>query len=90
MATPLWLTEPQEHDFPVALDYLTLLFELPVANKTVQALRKVTTISKKAQDILRASGLAALGHALLGGHPAKVLPRAWGKYRYCAAGRRER
>lgn len=62
MADPLWFDEPQEHDFPAALDYLTLLFEVPVATKTVQALRKATTTSKKAKDIVRACSLSALGH----------------------------
>ena len=56
-----WLPEPQAHDFPAALDYLTLVIEEATAKKAVRALQRAATVSKKAKDILRASGLSALG-----------------------------
>jgi len=56
-----WLPDPQAHDFPAALDYLTLVREEAIAKKAVRALQRTTAVSKKAKDILRASGLSALG-----------------------------
>ena len=56
----IWLDEPEEHDFPAALDYLELLFTKEKCEKHVQNLKKTTTIKKKAKDILRASRLPLL------------------------------
>ena len=61
MAEPKWLPEPEAHDYPAALDYLALVTDDATAKRTVKALARATTISKKAKDLLRASGLAALG-----------------------------
>ena len=55
-----WLDEPEEHDFPAALDYLELLFPLKEAEIIVDKLRKSTTTQKKSKDILRASQLPLL------------------------------
>jgi hypothetical protein len=55
-----WLQEPEEHDFPAALDYLELIFSPGKANLVTESLKKTHTVTKKAKDILRASGLPLL------------------------------
>lgn len=60
MANNNWHDEPQEHDFPAAADYLTLLYPEDLANALANKLRSVTTVKKKAKDILRASQLPLL------------------------------
>lgn len=55
-----WLKEPQEHDFPAAYDYLELLLSTEECKMYVDKLKKAKTTSKKAKDILRASGLPLL------------------------------
>jgi hypothetical protein len=56
-----WMTEPEDHDFPAATSYLSLLVDLPAATKLVKALRKQATLEHfAAKDILRAGGLALL------------------------------
>ncbi|WP_288446830.1 hypothetical protein [uncultured Chryseobacterium sp.] len=54
------MKEPEEHDFPAALDYLELLVDPDEANKMVEQLKATPTIIKKSKDILRASKLALL------------------------------
>ncbi|WP_295230883.1 hypothetical protein [uncultured Chryseobacterium sp.] len=56
----LWLKEPEEHDFPAALDYLELLFEPEAAAGLVTQLKQAKTIQKKAKDLFRASRLPLL------------------------------
>ncbi|WP_160140202.1 hypothetical protein [Chryseobacterium sp. c4a] len=56
----LWMKEPEDHDFPAALDYLELLFTPDEAQKIVENLKGAKTITKKSKDILRASKLALL------------------------------
>ncbi len=56
----IWKHKPEAHDFPAALDYLTLALEDAVARKLVAALRKAPTQHKKAKDLLRASRLPLL------------------------------
>lgn len=56
----IWMKEPEDHDFPAALDYLELLFEPDKAQKMVEKLKSAPTITKKSKDILRASKLALL------------------------------
>jgi len=55
-----WLAEPEEHDFPAALDYLELVFQPEDAILIVDKLRAASTIEKKSKDILRASQLPLL------------------------------
>jgi hypothetical protein len=55
-----WLSEPEAHDFPAALDYLELLFPLKTAKILTDRLQKAKTIKKRAKDVLRASGLPLL------------------------------
>ena len=55
-----WLDEPEAHDFDAAVDYLSLVGEPGVVEKTVAALRQAKPIYRKAKDILRAADLALL------------------------------
>lgn len=56
----IWLNDPEEHDYPAAQDYLELHFEPATAKKVASNLKKAKTHTKKAKDILRASGLSLL------------------------------
>ena len=56
----IWLTDPEAHDYPAALDYLELIYPLDKATNLVEQLKISETIRKKAKDILRASGLELL------------------------------
>jgi hypothetical protein len=56
----IWKERPEPHDFPAALDYLTLLVEEPAARRLVAKLRKARTVRKHAKDLLRASRLPLL------------------------------
>ena len=60
MVTVLWGTEPDEHDYPAAADYLALLATPGQVNEIVAALKKAPIVYKKAKDLLRASRLALL------------------------------
>ncbi|WP_335972866.1 MULTISPECIES: hypothetical protein [Streptomycetaceae] len=60
MTDPVWKKDPEEHDFPAAADYLELLLPPEQAQDAVRRLRAVPTTSRKAKDILRASGLELL------------------------------
>jgi hypothetical protein len=55
------MDRPEDHDFPAALSYLTLLMDSVAAGRLVEALKtSAATDTHKAKDILRASGLALL------------------------------
>lgn len=60
MKNKIWYPDPQDHDFPAAFDYLSLLYPEEIAKEIVERLKKVSTIKKKAKDILRASELRLL------------------------------
>ena len=55
-----WLKEPEDHDYPAALDYLELIYILPKAKQLMAKLKKAKTTYKKAKDILRAAELPLL------------------------------
>jgi hypothetical protein len=59
-AVEVWKREPEDHDFPAALDYLTLILPAEAADPLVDALRRAETIHRKAKDLLRASQLRLL------------------------------
>jgi hypothetical protein len=63
MPSEHWQEEPEEHDFPAAADYLSLVASDSVAAKTVEALRSAETVHRKAKDLLRASRLELLPSA---------------------------
>jgi hypothetical protein len=55
-----WKTEPEEHDFPAAAAYLSLLLPPAQVASAVAALREAPLVHGKAKDLLRASGLPLL------------------------------
>lgn len=55
-----WMDQPEDHDYPAAGDYLTLLLDPAAAEAVVAALEKAPLVHRKAKDLLRASGLALL------------------------------
>jgi hypothetical protein len=55
-----WLDEPEDHDYAAAADYLTMVSEPAIVEKTVAELRKAGPVYRKAKDILRAAQLALL------------------------------
>jgi len=56
-----WLNQPEEHDYPAAFSYLTLIYETKTAAGFVKRLKKAPISEFKAKDIFRASGLLLLG-----------------------------
>lgn len=56
-----WLSEPEEHDYPAALSYLSLIYDEKKANAFVRRLKRVPMSEFKAKDIFRASELPLLG-----------------------------
>ena len=58
--TETWKKQPDEHDFPAAGDYLSLVFRADEAAALVTRLRGAETVARKAKDLLRASGLELL------------------------------
>ena len=59
--TVKWLDAPEEHDYPAALSYLSLLYKPKVAKTLVEGLKASKLVSFKAKDIFRASSLSLLG-----------------------------
>ncbi len=56
-----WSEEPEEHDYPAAADYLSLVCDDASTEAIVTALRAAPVVRRKAKDLLRASGLGLLG-----------------------------
>ena len=56
-----WLKEPEEHNYPAALSYLSLHYDQKTAALRVQELRSAPMSTFKAKDMFRASGLSLLG-----------------------------
>ena len=56
-----WLSQPDEHDYPAALSYLTLIYDQKTAAGLVAKLKKAPISEFKAKDIFRASRLPLLG-----------------------------
>ena len=55
-----WKDEPEEHDFPAAADYLSLVLPDADAGRVVDSLQGAPLVHRKAKDLLRASGLPLL------------------------------
>jgi hypothetical protein len=55
-----WLNEPEQHDYPAALSYLTLIFEDNIAKKYIDKLKNSKITFYKAKDIFRAASLPLL------------------------------
>lgn len=56
-----WLSKPEEHNYPAALSYLSLLYNERTAATHVSKLKCAPISEYKAKDIFRASGLSLLG-----------------------------
>src|SRR5450631_4396684 len=56
-----WLSEPEEHDYPAAKSYLTLIYDGRTPSDYVKALMRAPVTEFKAKDIFRASALPLLG-----------------------------
>ena len=56
-----WLKESEEHDYPAALSYLSLLYSQKIAQERVAKLKHAQISQFKAKDIFRASRLPLLG-----------------------------
>lgn len=54
------MDEPEDHDFPAAHDYLSLIVAEEDAVRAVEQLRAAELVHRKAKDLLRASGLDLL------------------------------
>lgn len=55
-----WLKDVAEHDYEAAYNYLTLKFDDKRASEAVDRLKKGELTARRANDILRATGLPAL------------------------------
>lgn len=60
MTAVAWKNEPDEHDYPAAADYLSLIAPPASVAQLVDGLRSAQIVHRKAKDILRASGLPLL------------------------------
>ncbi len=61
MATaPLWLDAPEDHDYPAAANYLSMLLTDELVKEVVDGLKKAPTVRYFAKDLLRSSRLALL------------------------------
>jgi hypothetical protein len=58
--TEVWKEHPDEHDFPAAGNFLSLLFSEVVSAALVEQLRIAGTVRRRANDLLRASRLPLL------------------------------
>lgn len=56
-----WLPKPEDHDYPAAESYLTLVFPSKLAKAYLRQLKRAPISHFKAKDIFRASGLSLLG-----------------------------
>lgn len=57
----LWQDLPEDHDYPAAWSYLSLIYDENTVNEMVKNLRAAPKTEYKAKDIFRASGLSLLG-----------------------------
>ena len=56
-----WFGKPQDHDYPAAVSYLSLIFAPQEAADIGRALETAEMAEFSAKDIFRASGLSMLG-----------------------------
>ncbi len=68
-----WKRAPDDHDYPAAADYLSLLTPQKEADQLVRRLRTKPLVFRKAKDLLRASALPALSEDNV--HVAKDLAK---------------
>ena len=60
MPKVIWGTEPEDHDYPAAQSYLSLLADPDEIARIIEELRAAPVEMIKAKDVLRASGLSLL------------------------------
>lgn len=60
-ATVQWLAEPEEHDYPAAASFLSLLRPTEAVDELVRLLKAAPMVKFMAKDVFRASGLSQLG-----------------------------
>ena len=60
MPKVIWGTEPEDHDYPAAESYLSLLTDPDEITRIVDSLKVATIELVKAKDVIRASGLPLL------------------------------
>ena len=56
-----WLPSVEEHDYPAAASYLSLIYPEDQVTDIVKRLRRSPVTEFKAKDVFRASGLSLLG-----------------------------
>jgi hypothetical protein len=56
-----WLDLPEDHDYPAAASYLSLIFDNKTVDTLTEKLKLAHITSFKAKDIFRASSLSLLG-----------------------------
>ncbi len=61
IASPTWLADVEEHDYPAAQSYLNLIYPNSGVMKIITKLKVAKIKSFKAKDIFRASSLSLLG-----------------------------
>jgi hypothetical protein len=57
----IWAKAPQDHDYPAAASYLSLIYPPAVVKKFVAKLRRAPMTQFHAKDVFRASRLPLLG-----------------------------
>lgn len=61
ITNPIWMHEPDKHDYPAAANYLSLIADAHVVDKMVKDLKKAPIVTFHAKDLIRASRLPLLG-----------------------------
>ena len=56
-----WLETPEEHDYPAAASYLSLIYDEKTTHDLIEKLKAAAISHYKAKDIFRASSLSLLG-----------------------------
>ena len=56
-----WLAAPEEHDYPAAESYLSIIYDTKTVASFLRRLKTASMSSFHAKDIFRASGLSLLG-----------------------------
>jgi hypothetical protein len=59
--TVQWLAEPEDHDYPAAASFLSLLRPTEAVDELVRLLKAAPMVKFMAKDVFRASGLSQLG-----------------------------
>lgn len=55
-----WLDKPEDHDYPAAASYLTLILDENTVKKIIESLQAAQVVTFKSKDLLRAAQLPLL------------------------------